>query len=211
VLTATQIAGFIGAALAGVAYVPQIWHLVRERCAAGISRPAFAVWLAASLLVTVHAVATRAAVFVTLGVLQVLAISVVLVCATRYRDSSCAGHVHLTSRRTIRLERGVKGMSQFSNVARTEEIPEGEMAAFDVDGQRVAVANVAGSLHAFGDICTHAHCSLADGELEGTTVTCPCHGSQFDVTTGEVLNPPATEAVPAFRLRVEDGEIQVEA
>jgi uncharacterized protein with PQ loop repeat len=62
-LTVTQIAGFIGAALAGAAYVPQIWHLVRARCSAGVSRPAFAVWLAASALVTPHAVAAGAAVF----------------------------------------------------------------------------------------------------------------------------------------------------
>jgi 3-phenylpropionate/trans-cinnamate dioxygenase ferredoxin component len=41
-------------------------------------------------------------------------------------------------------------------------------------------------------------------------VTCPCHGSQFDVTTGQVLNPPATEPVPVFPLRVEEDEIEVE-
>ncbi|MGH9248587.1 MAG: PQ-loop domain-containing transporter [Acidimicrobiales bacterium] len=53
-LRATELAGFIGAALAGAAYVPQIWHLISERCSAGLSRVAFAVWLAASLLVTTH-------------------------------------------------------------------------------------------------------------------------------------------------------------
>jgi nitrite reductase/ring-hydroxylating ferredoxin subunit len=102
-------------------------------------------------------------------------------------------------------------MTEFARVAKDGDVEEGEMAAFDVSGQRVAVAHVDGSLYAFGDICTHARCSLAEGELEGKTVTCPCHGSQFDVTTGAVLNPPATEPVPIFRLRVEDDEIQVEA
>ncbi len=100
-------------------------------------------------------------------------------------------------------------MGEFTNVAKSQEVGEGEMAVFDVGGQRVAVANVGGSFHAFGDICTHQHCSLADGELEGKTVTCPCHGIQFDVTTGEVLNPPATEAVAVFPLQVERDEIQV--
>ena len=100
-------------------------------------------------------------------------------------------------------------MSEFMKMAKSGEVNEGEVAAFEVGGQRVAVANVEGSLYAFGDICTHAHCSLAEGELEGNTVTCPCHGSQFDVTTGAVLNPPATEPVPVFSLRVEDDELQV--
>ena len=101
-------------------------------------------------------------------------------------------------------------MTEFTSVAKGRDVSEGEMAAFNVSGQKVAVAHVQGSFYAFGDICTHKRCSLADGELEGTTVTCPCHGSQFDVTTGEVLNPPATEPVPVYSLRVEDDEIQVE-
>jgi len=96
-LTATTIAGFIGAALAGAAYVPQIWHLVRVHCSAGISRPAFGVWLGASVLVTLHAIATHAAVFVLLGSLQIVAITTILVCATKYRWSSCAGHLPVTS------------------------------------------------------------------------------------------------------------------
>ena len=102
-------------------------------------------------------------------------------------------------------------MGAFVPVASAADLSEGEMRAFEVGGQRVAVARVSGSLHAFDDTCTHRLCSLADGDLEEATVTCPCHGSQFDVTTGKVLNPPATEPVPVYRLRVEDDEIQVEA
>lgn len=89
-------------------------------------------------------------------------------------------------------------MPGFTSVAKSRDVREGEMAVFDVGGQRVAVAKVEGSFHAFGDICIHRHCSLPDGELEGKTVTCPCHGSQFDVTTGEVLNPPGDRARPGF-------------
>jgi 3-phenylpropionate/trans-cinnamate dioxygenase ferredoxin subunit len=102
-------------------------------------------------------------------------------------------------------------MTEFTRVAKSGDVNEGEMVAFDVSGQRVAVAHVDGSFYAFGDVCTHARCSLAEGELKGKTVICACHGSQFDVTTGEVLNPPATEPVPVFPLRVDDDEIQVEA
>ena len=56
-------------------------------------------------------------------------------------------------------------------------IAAGAVAAFDVAGRRIAVANVGGTLFAFDDACTHRHCSLAKGRLSGTTVTCLCHGS----------------------------------
>jgi hypothetical protein len=92
VLTATQIAAFVGVALAGAAYVPQIWHLVRVHCSAGISRFAFAVWLGASLLVTTHAVATEAVAFILLGGVQIVATTVILVYATKYASSYCVGH-----------------------------------------------------------------------------------------------------------------------
>jgi nitrite reductase/ring-hydroxylating ferredoxin subunit len=73
-----------------------------------------------------------------------------------------------------------------------------------VSGERkVAVANVGGELHAFDDTCTHRGCSLAQGTLEGTVVTCPCHGSQFDVTTGAVVRGPATEPVKVVTLDAE--------
>jgi hypothetical protein len=92
VLTATQIAAFIGVALAGTAYVPQIWHLIRVHCSGGISRFAFGVWLGASLLVTTHAIAMGAVVFILLGGVQIVATTVILVYATKYAFSYCLGH-----------------------------------------------------------------------------------------------------------------------
>jgi nitrite reductase/ring-hydroxylating ferredoxin subunit len=101
-------------------------------------------------------------------------------------------------------------MAEFRSVAKPGDIEEGELSVFDVDGMKVAIANVEGTFFAFGDECTHEKCSLAEGDLDGTTVTCPCHGSQFDVTSGEVLNPPATEPVPVFRARVEGDAIEIQ-
>jgi 3-phenylpropionate/trans-cinnamate dioxygenase ferredoxin component len=101
-------------------------------------------------------------------------------------------------------------MGEFLKVADAAEIAEGELAAFDVGGARIAVANVGGTLHAFGDTCTHLHCSLAEGDLDGTVVTCPCHGSQFDVTTGGVLRGPAQEPVRSYVARVDNDALQVE-
>jgi len=92
-LRATELAGFIGAGLAGAAYVPRIWHLTRERCSAGLSRVAFAVWFAASLLVTSHAVAIGATVFIALGTIQLTATALILFYSTRYANSYCTSHL----------------------------------------------------------------------------------------------------------------------
>lgn len=101
-------------------------------------------------------------------------------------------------------------MGEFVKVTDAGEVADGELAAFDVGGVRIAIANVGGTLHAFGDTCTHLHCSLAEGDLDATVVTCPCHGSQFDVTTGDVLRGPAQEPVRSYAARVENDALQVQ-
>jgi 3-phenylpropionate/trans-cinnamate dioxygenase ferredoxin component len=96
-------------------------------------------------------------------------------------------------------------------VGKTTDITPGELAAFQVEGVRIAVANADGRFFAIDDTCTHEQCSLADeGTLEGTVVTCGCHGAQFDVTTGAVLAPPALEPVKAYPLHVDQGNLVVE-
>jgi 3-phenylpropionate/trans-cinnamate dioxygenase ferredoxin component len=95
-------------------------------------------------------------------------------------------------------------------VAKTGDIPEGELRAYQVGGEDVTIANVAGTFYAINDVCTHAMCSLAEGDLDDTTVTCACHGSEFDVTTGDVLGGPATEPVDSYQVSVEGDDIQVE-
>ena len=92
-LTTTEIAGFAGAGLAGAAYVPQISHLIRARCSAGISRLAFEVWLLASVLVTARAIAIHAGVFIVLGGIQIVATALIMVYAARYKDTPCPIHL----------------------------------------------------------------------------------------------------------------------
>jgi nitrite reductase/ring-hydroxylating ferredoxin subunit len=100
-------------------------------------------------------------------------------------------------------------MAEFEVVARADDLKEGDMRAFDVRGTKIAVANVAGTFYAFGETCTHRECSLAEGDLEETTVTCPCHGSEFDVVSGQVLRGPARVPVGSFEVRVEEGNLEV--
>jgi nitrite reductase/ring-hydroxylating ferredoxin subunit len=101
-------------------------------------------------------------------------------------------------------------MEQLTTITAVDELGERELAAFPVTGKRIAIAKVGDAFYAFGDICTHQGCSLAEGQLDGTTVTCPCHGSEFDVTTGEVVGGPASEPVRSYRVRIEDGLVRVE-
>jgi hypothetical protein len=91
-LTATQIGGFVGAGLAGAAYIPQVSHLIRARCSAGISRLAFGVWLLASLLITARAIAIHAGVFIALGAIQTVATALIMLYAARYKNTSCPIH-----------------------------------------------------------------------------------------------------------------------
>ena len=100
-------------------------------------------------------------------------------------------------------------MAEFEVVGRADDLKAGEMQAFDVGGTQIAVANVAGTFYAFGDTCTHLQCSLAEGDLEETTVTCPCHGSQFDVVSGQVLRGPAGVPVGSFEVRVEGTNLEI--
>lgn len=89
--------GLTGALIAGYAYIPQITHLIKERCSAGISRGAFALWLASSVLVTINAIYIRSIVFIVLGAIQILATAIICYYSTRYRGDYCPSHVPAAS------------------------------------------------------------------------------------------------------------------
>ncbi|MGH7530342.1 MAG: Rieske (2Fe-2S) protein [Gemmatimonadales bacterium] len=96
-------------------------------------------------------------------------------------------------------------------IGNAKDVALGQIRVFDVDGTKVSVANVDGGLYAFDDTCTHRGCSLAGGKLDGTSVTCPCHGSQFDVPSGAVLRGPATRPVRSRAVQVEGEDLLAEA
>jgi len=88
------------------------------------------------------------------------------------------------------------------NEFRAREVPAGSALLVG----DVAVFNVAGSFCATQAKCTHRQGPLSKGKLDGSTVTCPLHGSQFNVCTGEVLRGPATDPLKTYRVSV-DGDI----
>jgi len=94
-------------------------------------------------------------------------------------------------------------------VGNVEDIPVGKVVSFEVDGESIAIANVEGALFAFADLCSHRGCSLAEGTLEGSTITCPCHFSQFKVTNGSVVTGPATKPQDTYGIEVVEGKVSV--
>lgn len=100
-------------------------------------------------------------------------------------------------------------MAEFVTVAQVGDLPDGQMIAVQLGSEQVVLANVGGTYCAFERECPHRAGPLDMGELEGDVVTCPLHGSEFNVRTGEVLSPPAREGIRTFPVRVEGAAIQV--
>jgi nitrite reductase/ring-hydroxylating ferredoxin subunit len=99
-------------------------------------------------------------------------------------------------------------MSEFITVARVGEIPEGQGAAYPVDGKMVAVFNDRGEYHAINDFCPHMGASLAGGPLADGVVTCPWHAWRFRVSDGTWCDNPRIKT-DAYEVRVVGDEIQV--
>lgn len=97
----------------------------------------------------------------------------------------------------------------FVKVANTKDIQPSQMKEVEVDGENICVVNVEGKYYAIGSICTHEGGPLADGTLEGYEVECPWHNSKFDVRTGEVTSPPASESEPAYEVKVDGNNILI--
>lgn len=102
-------------------------------------------------------------------------------------------------------------MSRFVKVARAEEIAPGEKITVEVDGTEIVIVNLDGEFYAVEDVCTHDGGPLGDGELEGCQLICPRHGARFDVRTGKALTLPAFEPVSTYAVKVQDGDLLVEA
>ena len=83
--------------------------------------------------------------------------------------------------------------------------------AADVDGLAVAIASVDGTWFAVEDRCSHAGCPFSsEASLEGTTIVCNCHGSEFDLATGDVLRGPAEYPVRTLPVRLVGDRLEVD-
>jgi len=100
-------------------------------------------------------------------------------------------------------------LSDWVDAGTTDTLVPGSHVVVDVDGVDVAVFNIDGEFFAIEDVCTHDGGELACGELEGDVIVCPRHSAKFSLRTGEVLAPPAYEAVATMRVRIEGKLVQV--
>lgn len=93
-----------------------------------------------------------------------------------------------------------------------DDIDSGGVRKVTVDGREVALVRIEDNVYAIGDRCSHADVSLSEGEVLRDTkeLECPKHGSTFSLETGVPSTLPATQPVPVFSARVEDGRVLVE-
>ncbi len=101
-------------------------------------------------------------------------------------------------------------MGRLIKVAEATDIPPGTAKAVEADGHKIALFNSGGGYYAIDDVCTHRGGTLSEGEVKDTVVTCPWHGATYDITTGNVLGPPAPEGVVSYRVQVDGNDIKVE-
>ena len=101
-------------------------------------------------------------------------------------------------------------MPKLVKVAEAKEVAPGTGKVVGAEGRSIALFNVAGTFHAIDNTCTHQGGPLGEGELSGEVVTCPWHGAQFNVKTGDVLAPPARIGVRSFPVQVQGDDVLVE-
>jgi nitrite reductase/ring-hydroxylating ferredoxin subunit len=96
-------------------------------------------------------------------------------------------------------------------VARVADIPSNTPLAVDLGVWTIALYRVGDKVYATDDVCSHAGASLSDGgHYEGFVVTCPAHGGQFDIRTGQAVRMPAISPIATFAVQVQNGTVLVQ-
>lgn len=95
----------------------------------------------------------------------------------------------------------------FVKVGKLSDFSEGKLKKVQVAGEDVVVANILGRIYAMTATCTHRGGPLDEGEVDGTTVICPWHGGQFDVTTGKVVSPPPKKDEVTFDVQIQGSDV----
>jgi 3-phenylpropionate/trans-cinnamate dioxygenase ferredoxin subunit len=100
-------------------------------------------------------------------------------------------------------------MSGWVDIGSLAELESTSRLEGELEGYRVRVARVSGTLYAFEDRCTHDDSPFDDAPIEDCEIICPRHGARFSLQTGEALSPPAYEPLRIFEVREDNGRIQV--
>lgn len=101
------------------------------------------------------------------------------------------------------------GPEEWTAAAPADALSDGKPLGAVAGDTPVLLLRRGGTIHAIHNRCSHRGCTLSEGELDGQVITCPCHGSRFDVADGSVLRGPATSSQPCLETRESDGTIEV--
>lgn len=101
-------------------------------------------------------------------------------------------------------------MYKWINITETKNIKPGSRYFYDLDDTTIIIFNINDNFYAIDHLCTHAHFSLEDGDLEGETIECPLHGAKFCLRTGDALTPPACENLQIYKTQIIDGILQLQ-
>ncbi|MCO6007888.1 non-heme iron oxygenase ferredoxin subunit [Actinoallomurus purpureus] len=97
----------------------------------------------------------------------------------------------------------------FTRACSLSELPAEGALAVEIDGTPVAVVRTGDDVYALRDVCSHAEVALSEGEVYNHTIECWLHGSCFDLRTGKPTNPPATQPVPTYPVKIEGDDVYV--
>ena len=101
-------------------------------------------------------------------------------------------------------------MPEFKTVAKVSEVEPGSLKQIELDMEtEICLANIDGTFYAVNGQCSHEGGPLGEGDLDGTTVLCPWHAGEFNVTTGDVVGPPPDEPVAKYEVRIQGDDVQV--
>ena len=118
---------------------------------------------------------------------------------------------HLVFAKAVMVSRvaGADGPRRWVRVIEEAEMPDDVPAGVQADGRQILLYRHDGTLHALDNRCSHAAGLLSRGTVEGLTVTCPMHGSQYCLADGSVIRGPSHQPQPVIRTRVRNGWIEV--
>jgi len=100
-------------------------------------------------------------------------------------------------------------MGELVTVASLSDLPPGSSKIVSFEGKSVAIFNVGGAFYAIQNVCVHRGGPVGEGELDGTTITCPWHGWSYDLTTGTSESPPGAQ-LPTYRVHIVGSEVKLE-
>jgi 3-phenylpropionate/trans-cinnamate dioxygenase ferredoxin subunit len=97
----------------------------------------------------------------------------------------------------------------FVRVCSLAEVPDEGTLAVEIEDTPIAVVRVGDDVYALRDVCSHAEVALSEGEVYDHTIECWLHGSCFDLRTGKPTNPPATQPVSTYPVKIEGDDVYV--